>query len=112
MMTLANMLARPPSPRQKCKSEPQMFAVVMRTTIAPASGSGTGNSRNSNGLPSFVNTIARPVSPTIVLLLRRQLHEVPRHDDALHLACSLDDVHRLDIAIQLLDIAVRAHAGV
>src|SRR5215208_1055056 len=56
------------SPRHTCRSEPQILASVMRTTAAPGSGSGTGYSRISNGLPAPTNTAARPwlTSPSVL----------------------------------------------
>src|SRR3990172_1021869 len=50
------------SPRHTCRSEPQMPADVTRTTMASGSGSGTGYSRISKGLPVSKKTAALPVS--------------------------------------------------
>src|SRR6185369_7175147 len=43
---------------------------------------------------------------------RRQADQTARHDDSLHLSRALDDVHRLHVAVELLDVAVARHAGV
>src|SRR3989304_5014097 len=50
------------SPRHTCRSEPQVPADVTRTTMASGSGSGTGYSRISKGLPVSKKTAALPVS--------------------------------------------------
>src|SRR3990170_185974 len=50
------------SPRHTCRSEPQMPAEVTRTMMASGSGSGTGYSRISKGLPVSKKTAALPVS--------------------------------------------------
>jgi hypothetical protein len=40
------------SPLQACRSEPQTFARIVRTTIAPGSGSGTAYSSIRIGSPA------------------------------------------------------------
>src|SRR4051794_1199349 len=58
------MPPREPSPRQMWRSEPHTLARVTRTTMAPGSGSGTGRSASSNGLPGPKKSAALPVSVT------------------------------------------------
>src|SRR5207247_504515 len=48
------------SPRQECRSVPQIPAWVILTTMAPGSGSGTSNSLISNGARGPLKMTARP----------------------------------------------------
>ena len=48
------------SPRQTCRSEPQMPAWVMRSSTAPGAGSGTSYSCISKGLPYSTQAMTRP----------------------------------------------------
>ena len=50
-----------PSPRQACKSDPQITASVFLTNIPPGSISGVGSDSNSNGFPGSVKTVVRPL---------------------------------------------------
>src|SRR5438045_3810737 len=50
-----------------CRSDPQTFESVRRTSAAPGSGSGTGYSRISNGAPAFARTTARPYDGIVIL---------------------------------------------
>src|SRR5688572_32244021 len=50
------------SPLYECRSEPQMHAIVILTSIASSSTSGSGYSRGSSGVSIAVQTMALPVS--------------------------------------------------
>src|SRR5438105_588328 len=49
------------SPRHVCRSDPHTLAMLMRTTAAPGSGSGTGYSLISSGTPTPRKMAALPV---------------------------------------------------
>src|SRR5262249_52440863 len=50
------------SPRQKCRSDPQMFATVTRMRTPSGSTSGIGTSRSSKGLPGPKKSAALAVA--------------------------------------------------
>src|SRR5215210_7087777 len=55
------------SPLYECRSEPQMHAMVILTSIASSSTSGSAYSRGSSGVSIAVHTIALPVGFAIVV---------------------------------------------